>query len=43
MFCSNCGKQLSDGALQCPDCGEPTSTGSQRKDQPFEYRDERVD
>lgn len=24
MFCSNCGKELSDNAIMCPDCGEPT-------------------
>ena len=25
MFCRNCGKELSDGAFLCPDCGEPTA------------------
>ncbi len=24
MYCRNCGKQLSDGAIMCPECGEPT-------------------
>jgi len=26
MYCKNCGKQLSDGAIMCPECGEPTKT-----------------
>lgn len=24
MFCSNCGKEVSDSAAACPSCGEPT-------------------
>ncbi len=24
MFCKHCGKELSDEAFMCPDCGEPT-------------------
>ncbi len=24
MYCSNCGKELSDQALSCPNCGHPT-------------------
>lgn len=24
MFCSSCGKQLSDQAIMCPGCGAPT-------------------
>lgn len=24
MYCKNCGKQLSDEAIMCPDCGMPT-------------------
>lgn len=23
MFCKNCGKELSNNAIMCPDCGEP--------------------
>ena len=23
MYCSNCGKKLSDQAVSCPDCGHP--------------------
>lgn len=25
MFCKNCGKELSNNALQCPHCGEVTN------------------
>lgn len=25
MFCKNCGKELADEAIMCPDCGTPTS------------------
>ncbi len=25
MYCRNCGKELSDNAFVCPDCGEPTN------------------
>lgn len=24
MYCKNCGKQLSDDAIMCPECGSPT-------------------
>lgn len=27
MFCSNCGKELADGAKFCPDCGTPIVSG----------------
>lgn len=26
MFCSNCGKNIPDGLVFCPECGRPTST-----------------
>lgn len=26
MFCKNCGKQLSENAFVCPDCGEPAAS-----------------
>lgn len=26
MFCKNCGKELSENAFVCPDCGEPVAT-----------------
>ncbi len=26
MYCKNCGKELSDEAIMCPDCGTPTGT-----------------
>ncbi|MFI3286648.1 MAG: TM2 domain-containing protein [Rikenellaceae bacterium] len=28
MFCKNCGKELSDNAISCPQCGEPTAKPS---------------
>lgn len=28
MFCANCGKELSDNAYMCPQCGEPTTKKS---------------
>lgn len=27
MYCRHCGKEISDNAFMCPDCGEPTATG----------------
>ena len=27
MFCPNCGRQIPDGTLYCPDCGANTGTG----------------
>ncbi len=27
MFCKNCGKELADTAVMCPNCGAPTHTG----------------
>ncbi|MFI3239569.1 MAG: NINE protein [Bacteroidales bacterium] len=26
MFCKRCGKEISDNAFACPQCGEPTNT-----------------
>lgn len=31
MFCKHCGKEISDNALMCPDCGEPTGTVAKNK------------
>lgn len=31
MFCSNCGKEISDNAVSCPDCGEPTKKANEGK------------
>ncbi len=31
MYCKHCGKELSDEAIMCPDCGTPTEKGSARK------------
>jgi len=30
MYCKNCGKELSENAFVCPDCGEPVNAASQR-------------
>lgn len=31
MYCSNCGKEISDAAKFCPLCGSPQSTSQQTK------------
>lgn len=31
MFCKNCGKEISDNAATCPNCGEPTSLQTGKK------------
>ena len=36
MFCKHCGKQLTDGAKFCPDCGTPVSAKAQHTPQHFE-------
>ena len=36
MFCKHCGKQLTDGAKFCPDCGTPVSAKAQHTQQHFE-------
>ena len=28
MYCQHCGKQLSDEAIMCPECGTPTSSST---------------
>ncbi len=31
MFCKNCGKELSDEAIMCPNCGTPTVSAAKKK------------
>ena len=31
MYCSNCGKQIDDSAMFCPECGARTANGTQRQ------------
>ena len=31
MYCHHCGKELSDEAFMCPDCGTPTGNNTQKK------------
>lgn len=37
MYCKHCGKEISDNALMCPDCGEPTNAP---KSKPVKATDE---
>lgn len=32
MYCSHCGKELSDDAVLCPECGTPTANMSSYRD-----------
>ena len=32
MFCSNCGKELADNAIMCPNCGAPTKNTRPQKE-----------
>lgn len=34
MFCHNCGKEIDDNAVVCPDCGVPTTNYQQAQQQP---------
>lgn len=36
MFCSHCGKELSDDAFMCPNCGSPIRKTAQKKSIPQE-------
>lgn len=34
MYCTNCGKQIADEAVICPDCGVPTDNFKKANSQP---------
>ena len=34
MFCSNCGKEISNQAVVCPNCGAPTQNYNARQEPP---------
>lgn len=42
MFCSECGNEVNEKAIVCPNCGVPTEKGKKQIEKPTEYIEPKI-